>query len=353
MLYDVKQALIGDPSAMRRAIEARVTDYEIYSFYLGHAFRIGVTFLSPFRTESNPSFYIYANKDRSGLRHIDFGDTRYKGTCYDFVCQKHSLTYKESVELIYTDLIEGKFKPYLSYVERIPTEKTTKVPCVIQYELLNKIFEGNTTYWEEYGLTKEWREFFNILEAQTLYVNNELVWSANKVDPIFIYKIFDKIKGYRPLSNDKSKKWISNTNRYDIQGWEQLPELNEETTLIITKSLKDVAVLRTLGYLAIAPPSESVMLPPVAMRLLREKYGIRKFVLLYDRDHGGMTGARKMFIKYRGEYNVSFKFIQKNFPKDIADFRKKFGYKSTARYLLHLLNYGPNAKLADISANAT
>jgi hypothetical protein len=244
-------------------------------------------------------------------------------------------------------------KPYLGYTQRKPTEKTTKIRCLIQYEPQYKLSKESREYWDNIGLTEQWLKFFKIQAANNLYVDGVEYWTSKSDNPIFIYKIFDKIKAYRPLEVNKSKKWISNVSRYDIQGWEQLPEINDNDTIIITKSLKDVAVLRTLGYLAIAPSAESVMIPSTAMRMLSTQYGIKKFILLYDRDHGGMMGVKKMFTAYNGMYNITFKFLRKGLPKDVADFRREFSEDTVKRYLKYLLNYEPNAKLTLLSANGT
>jgi hypothetical protein len=264
------------------------------------------------------------------------------------------VSYNDAINIVHRDLYLGKLRRTLSYSEREPTEKTTKLSKLIQFEPNSSLSPFERRYWEEIGVTPEWLKFFKIYSAKRLFIDGQELfnWAASPSNPVFVYKIFDKMKVYRPFEKNKSQKWLSNTSRYDVQGWEQLPELNDETTLIITKSLKDVAVLRTLGYLAIAPPAESVMIPPAAMKLLSEQYGIKRFILLYDRDHGGMVGARKMFLRYRGEYHISFSFLHKSMPKDISDFYREFGRISTLRYLLYLLNYGPNAKLTVLSANA-
>lgn len=353
MIYDVGFAVDAGQD-LKKAILNTVSDYEIYSYYLGHAFQIGKIMNSPFRDDHKPSFNIYRQGHSDSLLHKDFGDARFVGDCFSFVSQRFAgLTYKEALDKVMRDIMLGHLKPYLSYAERKPTEKTTKIRCLIQYEPQYKLSEIAQKYWDEIGLTEEWRKFFKIIAANSLYVDEVEYWTAKPDNPIFIYKLFDKIKAYRPLEETKSRKWISNVSRYDIQGWEQLPEINDNETLIITKSLKDVAVLRTLGYLAIAPSAESVMIPPTAMRMLATQYGIKKFIVLYDRDHGGMTGARKMFVAYRGIYNITFKFLGRGFPKDVADFRRKFSAHSVTRYLTNLLGYEPNAKLAIFSANGT
>jgi hypothetical protein len=352
MIYNVAFALDASKDR-RKAILNYISDYEIYSYYLGHAFQINKVMSSPFREDKKPSFCIFKDKFYNGLLHKDFGDARYVGDCFSFVEQRFAgYTYKDALERVLQDLCLGNLRKYLSYSDRKPTEKTTKLRCLLQYEPLYKLSEQAETYWNEIGLTKEWLSFFKIHGANTLYVDGQETWRSTPSNPIFIYKVFDKIKAYRPLEEMKSRKWISNVSRYDVQGWEQLPEMNDNETIVITKSLKDVAVLRTLGYLAIAPSAESVMIPPTAMKMLYTQYGIKKFIVLYDRDHGGMMGAKKMFTAYRGLYNITFKFIGRGLPKDVADFRRIYGESSTKRYLLHLLNYVPNAKLTVLSANA-
>lgn len=352
MIYDVAFA-VDSSDDLKKAILQRVTEYEIYSFYLGHAFTIGKPFSSPFRKDPSPSFGIFQSRYYSGLLHKDLGDANYVGDCFSFVSQIHTgISYKESLRIVHKDLVLGKLKRYLSYSEREPSEKTTKLSKLIQFEPNRNLSVAARKYWNDIGLTQEWLDFFKIYNANRLYIDSVETWSASARNPIFIYKTFDKMKAYRPLEENKSRKWLSNTSRYDIQGWEQLPEANDETTLIITKSHKDVAVLRTLGYLAIAPPSEGVLLPAIAMKLLAEQYSIKHFIMLYDRDHGGMIGARKMYIRYRGEYNITFKFLHKGLPKDVSDFRRNFSRPVVIRYLTYLFNYGPNVKLTVLSADA-
>lgn len=353
MIYNVAFAL-DSITDRKKAIFSRVTEYEIYSHYLGHAFQINVNFLSPFRKETRPSFGIYKTPYYNGLLHKDFGDSRFAGDCFSFVEQMFSgYTYADAINRVYQDVATGKLRSYLSFHDIQATEKTTKLRCLIQYEPKYNLTDVERKYWEEIGITDNWMRFFKIYPAYRLFVNNQETWLSTAENPVFIYKIFDKIAGYRPLEQNKSRKWLKNTTRYDIQGWEQLPEYNITDTIIITKSLKDVAVLRTLGYLAIAPSSESVLIPPAAMKLLASKYGIKKFVLFYDRDHGGMTGVRKMFKAYNGTYNITFKFFGKGHPKDVADFRRAYGKSITTRHLKYLFGYGPNEKLTLLSANGS
>jgi hypothetical protein len=352
-MYNVAFA-IDSKEDLQKAILSKVTEYEVYSHYLGHAFQIGVIFLSPFRKERRPSFGVYKTPFYHGLLHKDFGDARYSGDCFSLVEQLHAgYTRKDAIHRVWADLAKGKLNSSLKYMDTKPTENTTKVRRLLQYEPKYSLTDLERTYWDDIGITEEWRKFFNIYPVYRLLLDGIETWLSTAENPVFIYKIFDKIKAYRPFEKNKSYKWLSNTTRFDIQGWEQLPEFNDESTIIITKSLKDVAVLRTLGYLAIAPSSEAVMIPRTAMKLLADKYGIKRFIILYDRDHGGMTGTKKMFTAYRGTYNITFKFLGKGHPKDISDFRREYGERVTKRYLKYLIGYEPNEKLRVLSANGT
>jgi len=349
MRYNVNDLLDFD-SDLKGVIKRHLTEYEIYSYYLGYAFKAGSLINSPFRKDPTPSFNIAYDRIQDSLFHHDFGDAYYSGDCFKFVSQLFSITYLEACYKIYSDYITGKIKNPNSPVIVTYDGKKAIPSKILQFEP-RKFTKEDEQWWDDLGITKEFRELFKIRAASKVYLDLNLVWTSTPDDPIYVYKVFNKLKVYRPLTKNKSYKWLSNCTMYDVQGWEQLPELNDCDTLIITKSLKDVAVLRTLGFLAISPSSENTMIPVTAMELLVSKFGFKNFIILYDRDHGGMTGARKMFIKYRGMYNVTFKFLGRGFPKDVAAFRHQYGANSLKRYLTNLLHYEPNEKFAILPTN--
>lgn len=341
-MYNVNFALTSIDNK-KQAILNEVSDYDIYAFYLGHAFEVGKLFSSPFRRDLRPSFNIYLDRISGKLIYNDFGDINKKGDCFRFVEQLLDLTYKKAQDKIYLDIIinnkQGR-QTIISYKH----DDRPQLTKLIQYVPKDKMSYLDRMYWKEIGIDEWELPFFKIYTASNLFIEGKEIWQYEENNPIFIYKIFDKIKAYRPLAKDKKNKWFSNCTRFDIQGWEQLPENSGEDTLIITQSKKAVAVLRKLGYLAIAPSSESTMIPTNAMRILKEEYGFKKFIVLYDRDDGGMKGARKMFIQYRGMYNITFKFIPKSFPKDVPEVRKLYGKEQTITLLIKILNYEPNEK---------
>jgi hypothetical protein len=350
MLYDVKFALMFTNGQTREAILNEVSETEIFEHYLGHTFEEGKCFHSPFRSDPTPSFNIYADKVQGKLFYKDFGDANIVGDVFSFVARIENIPYNEVYAKIRKDILVkkqvSKARPFSKH-ERLLKPVTKKITYVPK----RKMSDLERSYWDDIDVFEELREDQKIYCAKEVYVDDTLVWTSTPDNPIFVYKTFNKIKAYRPLEKNKRFKWLGNYSRYDIQGWEQLPMIHDEDTLIITKSKKDVAVLRTYGYLAIAPPAEGVMIPPAAMQLLTELYGFKKFIVLYDRDHGGMIAARKMYIKYRGEYNITFKFIPKNLAKDIDEVRRLLKRERTKTFLKNFLNYEPNEKYTILPTN--
>jgi len=350
MIYSVRLAT-DRANGVKGLILDRVTQYEIFCYYLGYAFRPDTVFNSPFRVDRKPSFGIF-HADPTTLLYKDLGNPNYVGDCFNFVAQISipEISYQDAIYRVYKDLLLGKIrilnvKLPIIYKGGSETKLTKQIEFVPE-EILSPL---HIEYWNELDILEPDLPFFKIKAAQAVYVENNLVWTATADNPIFIYKTFNKIKAYRPLEKNSSRKWLSNCTRYDVQGWEQLPKLHNVDTLIITKSMKDVATLRKLGYLAIAPSSESVLIPPEAMKILREDFGFKKFIILYDRDDGGMKGSRKMFIRYRSEYNISFVFIPKGLPKDVSQVRREYGKIRTLSILNRILNYEPDEQISVVS----
>ena len=350
MIYSVQQATEKN-AGIRDLILGKVTQYEIFCYYLGYAFIPNRVFNSPFRKDNKPSFGIF-HADATTLLYKDLGNPNYVGDCFNFVAQMSSpeLTYQEALFKVYKDLLLGRIRNTNIKLPVIYSGgKETRLRKQIKYVPVEVLSPLHKKYWEDIGILESDWNFFKLAAADEVYVDDILSWTSSIDNPIFIYKTFSRIKGYRPLEHFSTRKWISNTSRYDIQGWEQLPEFNTADTLIITKSMKDVMTLRKLGYLAIAPSSESVLIPPEAMKILKRDFGFRYFIVMYDRDDGGMKGARKMMVRYRGEYNMNFVFLPKGLPKDVSQIRREYGKHRTTSLLKRLLNYEPSEQISVVS----
>lgn len=151
---------------------------------------------------------------------------------------------------------------------------------------------------------------------------------------MYAYKIFDKFKIYRPLSETRKDKWRTNCTSIDLQGYEQLPDKGD--LLIITKSLKDVMVLHELGYNAVALQSENDHLYKSIYNNLQQRF--KRIVILFDNDKPGLEAS----IKLSNKYNIPRIYIDSGLyelykVKDISDYIKVFGKDSAGELLKSLL----------------
>jgi len=295
-----------------------VTEYDIFSYYLGHNFQIGSVFNSPFREDKKPSFSIFRSDNFNILLYKDFA-TGNTGDCIEFVRLVLNLTRKAAIKQVYEDLILNKKVNKITPIEKEP-KRTSNKSIEISKRDFNKY---DLEYWGRFGITKKTLNKFNVNPINSYWVNGTLSpYTYRIIDPAYAYRIFDKYKIYRPFSVDY--KFISNATSYDLFGWEQLPKHNE--TIVITKSLKDLMVLDIHGVTAIAVQGEGHTIPKEILNELHNRFN--KIIIFYDRDKAGLSCTRKLVKKY----GFDFRFIHKKYKvKDIAELREKYGKEETEK----------------------
>lgn len=197
----------------------------------------------------------------------------------------------------------------------------------LEYVLGNKDFE----YFHKLGISEKTLKKYGVHTARAIYVEEDLYWRSTEKNPIFVYQFpSGTFKVYRPLSKDSTKKWKSNCTIKDIQGYYQLPTSSK--LLIITSSMKDVMVLRELGYNAIAFNSEGIPTKGengkfVAETIEHLKERFDNVVLFLDNDAAGKAYS----IKLSKHYGIPYILIPDNEPKDISDYLSKYGRRKTKR----------------------
>ena len=313
----------------------RLSEYDIYAYYLGANFKIGKPISSPFRRDANPSFGIFKSDNGALLwKDLGTGDT---GNCVSFV--RDILTYPKTkygslmaMEKIYEDIIQRNgINGFYN------TPKVTLSLSCVQHDskaTLNvkrkEWTETDINYWRSYHIPLKTLEKFAVSPIQYVFLNDIIVWMYTPENPMYVYKIYNGLKVYRPFA-EKAKKWLSSCKRFDLQGLQQLPQNNK--LLIITKSLKDVMVLHELGYNAVAPHAEHHAIPKNIITHLKNRFN--RVVVLYDNDRVGIEGAKKLGKRY----NLNLIFIPKEEGvKDISDFVKKYTLTEGKKLLTKLLN---------------
>ena len=316
-MYDSKRIKKEDPITLDYIL-SRVTEYDIYARYIGQ-FKIGYIYNSPFREDKNPSFGIFRSRKTGKLLFKDHGN----GLCGDvirFVQEYTGITnYNELLKQIVKDL-NIKNNTVLKSTKAYEKSEETVIG-VVRQEFTNV----DKAFWQQFGITLDTLKKYNVSSIK-YYLCDGIVKGIYKDEsPMYAYKVYDKFKIYRPLS-DKYTKWRNNLTEYDIQGLEQLPEKGE--LLIITKSLKDVMCLREMGYDAISPSSESTFIPDNILDILKKRF--KRILVCFDRDPAGVKNMRKISKKT----GLNGFLVHKKFQsKDISDAVKNNGFEVIKNWL--------------------
>lgn len=303
-MYSTKTAIT---MSLRDLLE-KVSDYDIYSYYLG-SFKPGKLMNSPLRSDDKmPSFAIFPTKT-GALLFKDHG-TGIAGNAVKFIKLYKGIQTRDELERELLRIVR-KTNPTLGEVN------TTRVKTVdsgpVEIGIVRQPFtEVDKKYWKKFHISIDTLKKFNVFSIKYFLCNRVVRGTYKEDNPMYAYKVQDRFKIYRPLAS-KYTKWRTNlTNRY-VQGLSELPQ-EGGNLLIITKSLKDVMCLYEMGFNAIAASSETTFIPEDILESLRSKW--KHIVIIYDRDATGMKTARE----YSKQYKIDAIFVHKKFKaKDISD----------------------------------
>lgn len=327
----------GYTELTKEFILSRVSEYDIFKYYLPNFTEIGRSFCSSLRDDKHPSCSIKDYGD--GLIYKDFA-TGEKYTPIRLVEAKYSCDFLTALGIIARDfnLINTPIQ------QRLVETQVNRVPNIIDKEkrVINvKIREWNKgldyDYWNNYGIKLSSLQRFKVFPISEFWIKN---YNFKCKLPTYAYYFGEgKFKIMSPLE-DRSKKWYGNTDHSDLQGWNQLPESGD--LLIITSSLKDVMLLYQLGYTAVAPQAETDILPKERILELESRFS--QLLIFYDNDgmfHPplGTAGKGKEAARKNSElYNIPTIFLPDDEEKDISDYYKANGLEKTETIMKRLLN---------------
>lgn len=317
-MYDKRRVKQPKKKITLEWILSKVTEYEIYSHYLGQ-FKVGAIYNSPFRKDKNPSFGIYYSKKANKLLFKDHG-TGECGGIIKFVSLMTGIT-------VYNSILEN-------IVEHLHITKDTKLDSTKEYKPTGETIIGvvrqpwtlaDIGYWSMFHIGQKTLEKFNVNSIKYYLCNGIVKGIYKDTNPMYAYKVNNNFKIYRPLG-DKYTKWRNNLTQDDIQGYQQLPKKGD--TLIITKSLKDVMCLYEMGIPAISPSSESTWIPDTTLEALKKRF--KRILVCFDRDSAGVRNLRKISLKTGLEPILTHKKFK---AKDISDAVKLNGFETVKQWL--------------------
>lgn len=284
---------------------------QIMEYYFGEYIRLNRSYTNPFRKDQSPSCRFFYKEGK--LLFNDFAASRVFD-CFDIAAQRvgQPITPGEILQEMSTLTKENVPRPQIKYRKEFDQAKDT----VIKVEI-TPFLEKDYQFWNQFNIGVETLKKFNVRKVNRSWINGRLVYIATPSDPCYRYIEGDRIKLYRP-TNIKYK--FRNNYNIILEGVNFLPKTGEY--LILTKAMKDVMVLSTLGLPAICPTSESRLIEPEHLMPFFERF--KYIVVWYDADEVGNHMADIMYEKYKEfglvklEHNIKL-------GKDVSDIVKAHG----------------------------
>jgi hypothetical protein len=302
----------------------KVSEEEIFKFYLGIFPEFGIGFKNPLRKDDDPDCFFYVAPN--GMLKFNDIAQKWNWDCFNVVQHIYKCNFYQALKHISEDfdLIEKnndkKAVTYLS-LDKVSGNKEIKVKR-------RKWYDIDKEYWTQYHITKEALEFFNVAPLETAWLNNEIIYSFKRGDIGYVYHFNGyNYKLYFPNRKRDTSPYprFYHNNGKIIQGYTQLPTHGEN--LIITKSLKDVICLYLFDIPAIAPMSENIYMNLGQINQLRNRF--KNIYILFDNDYKG----RKATIYYKNQFNLTPLLFPQDMKKDFSDNLKEFGYQSILDYV--------------------
>lgn len=323
------------PKLNKDFILSKLTEEQIFVYYIGTDVQKKKLFRSKLRNDKKPTCSMYRNKSGT-LIYKDFA-TGQSLNCFGYVCELFSCNYYESLRIIANDFglvkDESLFKNKGKIITKdfkIEEKEFSKIQVEVQ-----DFTELELKWWNKYGITKEILDKFGVYSCKHVFLNDNLIAQTKQHSPIFGY-YGKKYKGeelwriYFPKS--KSCKFMGNWPTKKIQGLEYLPKSGK--VLVITKAMKDVLTLYSLGIPAIAPCSETQFISESVLKDLKNRF--KHIVVLFDNDQTGITFMNKQKRLYP---ELIYTWIPRRYNiKDISDFYKERGRENTINLIKSFIN---------------
>lgn len=320
-----------EPKITKEFLLSKNNEETYMTYYLGIPVKKGL-FKSPLRSDNHVTCSFFRGKS-GNLYFKDFAS----GKCLTFegvVMEKYGCNYSTALKIIANDF---------GYTHNSTQKKTVKIQpkfeeekqTFIQVEIKD-FTESELKWWNSFGITKDILNKFKVFSCKTVFLNGNIYAQSAQHSPIYGYYFGKKenIEQWRIyMPKRKEFRFIGNVSTKTIQGYKQLPKNGK--LVVITKSMKDVICLYSLGISAIAPNSETQFVTDKVLEELKQRF---KYVaLLYDNDLTGVRFTNKI-RKQHPELIVTL--IPRNTgAKDISDYYHMYGKEKTHELIKSSINY--------------
>ena len=280
----------------KEMVLTKIREIDIFSYYCTSFKELGIKFCSELREDSTPSVSII--EWRGKLLYKDFGHPDHTFDCFKYIEHLFNCSFFEALKIIDNDfnLNLSSHKDAVAFTKGVMGMRTNKKVFTKKVVIIKKKsrnwMKKDADFWTKYLISKKTLRIFDVQPISHYWINDSRI-SCNLS---YAYKIGTKYKIYSPY---EEVKWISNTNKKHIQGYNQCAKRGD--LCIITSSLKDVMCLFEMGIPAIALQSEMQMPSEETIKELKTRF--KKVAVFYDNDfdnvnNPGQTMASKICTKY-------------------------------------------------------
>lgn len=308
-----------------------VDEYLLYCFYLKFNPELRVRYRSPVRdpcnADDNASWSLFTNTSRLNREYAwkDSGTGEY-GDIYKLVMLLCKCKNKASaIEQVKQDFLFGKGSELAR--QGISAPKNVD-PAHIKIK--SRAFDCDDLQWwlARTGADEERLNRFCVRRVKYYWMYDHQNTPSFCNDPVYSYRIYDHYQLYFP-HRDRDRRFRNDFTDDHLLGHNQLRFQSD--ILIITKSMKDIITLDTLGFEAVSPRGEHTPIPAKFLEFLKTKYKV--IVTLFDNDG-----------KHRA-WGYDFPSIElpvlPTKEKDSSDFYFVFGEDHTRQVIDQLLKNHP------------
>lgn len=324
------------PRLSTKEIFKRISDSDIYQFYLGRVIP-GRCMKSPFHVDENPSFYIN-NKD-GHYKHCDLADSKYFGDCFDLVQQLFGLnSLMEAMEKVDLDFGLGfggtPKKDYKRIVENF-SKQPPKPPTFI--EVSERAFTlRELEWWNRMLQSKDDLKREHIVAIEKFWVNGkQKEIRGDEMAFGYFFPEINKWKIYFPERSKQEAKWFSNLPTSVVERKEQLIGGKKG---IIQKSRKDRMVCQKLFPFVCSVQNETRSAFVDEFRDFLES-NLEEVYIFFDSDAAGKKNSHLITGTFGYKHLNTPDHLQQHGIKDISGWVYHSGYEPAEKFLRERLNY--------------
>lgn len=217
-------------------------EYEIFRHYLGHDFKLGVPFRSPFHRDFDPSASIIRTS-KGQLHFTDFGSVKFSGKVIDFVGKFYpGYNFNQLLKTIDRDMklgiSSGSVGPGIT--RKIENLTSHHNPAKLIQVVIRPFNKADMAYWGMYHLDiQDLRKAPRVYAIQEVYID-KILFPLDPGELAYGYYFGNgRWKIYRPFARDKKNKWRCNISNQLLYGFQTL---NPSKGALQIKAVKDYKV---------------------------------------------------------------------------------------------------------------